>query len=115
VNFIVILQKTHQEIADELGHHIVECRPETDYFPVIKASPSENAEKNDFVKQDGFDFDSYCFNNKLPLKKYGKRPFYWFLPAFKDRKARDYQRRNQPKAMIDRMVLGLQPEFKRLK
>ncbi|XP_045186390.2 28S ribosomal protein S5, mitochondrial-like [Mercenaria mercenaria] len=107
--------RNHQDIADELGHHIVEYRAEKDNYPFIVASPSENAKTTEFQKEDGFEFENYCFNNRLPLSKPSKKPFYWKSAAFKKKLAKDYTRRNQPKAMINRMVLGLQPEFKRLK
>jgi len=36
----LLRQKSHQTMADEHGLHLVQMRPENDYFPVVLASPS---------------------------------------------------------------------------
>ena len=38
----LLRQKTHQTLAEEKRLHLVEMRPENDYFPRVLASPVEN-------------------------------------------------------------------------
>ncbi|KAL4238923.1 28S ribosomal protein S5 [Mactra antiquata] len=108
-------QKTHQEIADELGQNIVEYHVSRDYYPVTLASPSTDVEKMDTPKAVDFTLDSYHFGNRTRYMKPRKVRFYQKLAGYKKKQAMDYKRRNQSGAMIERMVLGLQPEFKTMK
>ncbi|CAH0550383.1 unnamed protein product [Brassicogethes aeneus] len=69
-------QKTHEEIAEEKGLHLVEICKENDFFPTVIASPKEVKKAEDISKDEIIDYHQYCFNGKVVYKKKRHPPFY---------------------------------------
>ncbi|XP_019873591.1 28S ribosomal protein S5, mitochondrial [Aethina tumida] len=77
----LIKQKTHQEIAEEKGLHLVQLCKENQYFPNVIASPAEAKKEEDLDKKEVLDYHQYCFNGVV-LKKKKQPPFYTKLPSY---------------------------------
>lgn len=67
----LLRQKTHQTLADEKQLHLVEMRPETDYFPKIIASPSDGKvrTKEEIGHNEILDFEMISYEGRLPVSK----------------------------------------------
>lgn len=105
-----VFQKSFQDFANETGQHVVEYRVDRRDFPRLVASPSKD-NKSDFVKDYQFDFEAYCFGDKLLLQRTKKKK----LPKDKQRKVMlnvNYKRRNQKYCKMERMMLGLERPYK---
>ena len=61
-------QKTHQVLADEKRLHLVEMRPENDYFPRLLASPSDGKVRTqeEIGHNEILDFQMISFEGRLP-------------------------------------------------
>ena len=101
-----MLQLTHQELANKTGYNVVEYRGERRKYPNVVASPTEKRDTN-FVRDDTFDFEAFCYGGKIPLKKKIRRPAYFQLNSYKMFLARDWKRRNQRESQIERRIHGL--------
>ncbi|XP_050300235.1 28S ribosomal protein S5, mitochondrial [Anthonomus grandis grandis] len=92
----LIRQKTPEQIAQEKGLHLVQISEETNYFPKVIASPAECKKKEDLLKDEILDYNQYCFDGRVVLKKKIKPPFYMKLASFQ-RYIKRYERtRSQP-------------------
>lgn len=67
--------ETHQQKADRLGYHIVECDHLKDNFPVVLASPSNGA-----VKSEPFDEYNEYLNKPLLTRQVRKEEGYFNHP-----------------------------------
>jgi len=74
----LLRQKTHQVLADEKQLHLVEMRPETDYFPRVLASPSDGKVRTmeEIGHNEILDFEMISFEGRLPTpRKEDKNPY----------------------------------------
>ncbi|XP_060518520.1 small ribosomal subunit protein uS5m [Cylas formicarius] len=78
----LIRQKAPQEIAEEKKLHLVEICPENNYFPTVIASPTECRKSSEVDNTEILDYEQYCFNGKVVLKKKKPPPFYTKLPGY---------------------------------
>jgi len=71
----LLRQKTHQTLADEKRLHLVEMRPENDYFPKVLASPSDGKVRtHSEIGHDEFlDFQMVSFEGHLPTPRPPKK------------------------------------------
>jgi len=68
----LLQQKTHEQLAEEVGLHLVELREENMNFPQVVASPSEcRADVKDTP-----DFTQYVMNNRVVLERKVWPPFF---------------------------------------
>ncbi|KAG4076039.1 hypothetical protein HA402_011513 [Bradysia odoriphaga] len=100
----LLQQRTHEEIAEESGLHLVEMRSENDYFPKIIASPTECRKADEIPSNENLDFTHYMMNGKIIQKKKKFPPFFtkhrsWDIYCRKQEKIR-----NQDKVKIDLSV-----------
>lgn len=74
--FVFVIQKTHEEIAEEKRLHLVELIPENFYYPTVLASPSVCKKEEEIDKDEIIDFKQYCFDGKVVYKWKKYPPFY---------------------------------------
>lgn len=75
-------QKTHQQIANEKGLHVVEFRKENDYFPRVIASPERCRTEEEILPDEELDYDLYMSEGRLQVQRPKKLPFYTRLPSW---------------------------------
>ncbi|KAF2353865.1 Ribosomal protein S5 N-terminal [Trinorchestia longiramus] len=63
-------QKTHQQLAEEKGLHVVELRPEQHHYPKLLASPVTTPLRalEDISPNENLDFNSYVMGDRVMLK-----------------------------------------------
>eukprot|EP00088_Acartia_fossae_P056742 TRINITY_DN6609_c0_g1_i6.p1 TRINITY_DN6609_c0_g1~~TRINITY_DN6609_c0_g1_i6.p1 ORF type:complete len:457 (-),score=88.25 TRINITY_DN6609_c0_g1_i6:368-1738(-) len=74
----LLRQKTHQAMADEKQLHLVEMRPEEDYYPRLVASPSDGKVRTqeEIGHNEVLDFQITSHEGNLPNEKIDKKsPF----------------------------------------
>lgn len=103
LNFVV-LQESHNELADRMGYHVVEFRKERDNLPVVIASPSSGVVREDELKDEEEDleveFDRLYYGGKCELQRPPRQWFYSKSRSWKKKKAEMHAIRNQPGAQI---------------
>lgn len=72
------MQKSFQEMADEKKLHVVEFKPETNFFPTLLASPKDNQVRKleEITKEEPSDFHMYLHNGQVQKLKPKKYPAY---------------------------------------
>lgn len=93
----LLKQKSHKQIAEEKGMHVVEFSEENDYFPTVIGSPEVCKRQEEIKKDEILDFTQYCFDGKVVLKKKKFPPFYSTYKTYERHLKRQEQLRNQPK------------------
>lgn len=93
----LLQQKTHHQIAEEKGLHLVEIRNETGNIPKVVASPTVCRTKDDIKRDEIMDFTQYVLNERIVLKKKTFPPFYtkfrsWDLYLRKQEKMRNHDK-----------------------
>ena len=83
----LLRQRTHQELANEMGLHLVEFRRENYNFPKVVASPENGLvrTKEEIQPNEILDFQVISFDGNKPLIKPKPRPFYEKLPSWEQR------------------------------
>ncbi|WAR19119.1 RT05-like protein [Mya arenaria] len=102
--------KSHQDIANETGYHVVEYRPKSyKDFPQVVASPEEDSKtESTFTKDHGFSYSSFHFGGRVPSNKRNlKHMFYLNFPSHKKRMFLDYKFRNQKGIKLKRRAIGI--------
>jgi len=77
-------QRTHQELANEKGLHLVEFREENDFFPLVVASP-ENGKvrtEDELEPNEILDFEQIVHDGHVPRFIPKKEPHYKSLPKW---------------------------------
>merc|ERR1712029_545102 len=77
-------QRTHQELANEKGLHLVEFREENDFFPLVGASP-ENGKvrtEDELEPNEILDFEQIVHDGHVPRFIPKKEPHYKSLPKW---------------------------------
>jgi len=71
----LLRQKTHQVLADEKQLHLIELRPENDYFPRVLASPSNSKVRTqaEIGHNEILDFEMISFEGNLPIPRKAKK------------------------------------------
>lgn len=64
----LLQQKTYQEIANEKKMHVVQVRPERDFYPEVLASPSVVLAPEE-AKKDPHSFSEYVLGNRVVYKR----------------------------------------------
>lgn len=72
----LIRQKSHEEIAESKGLHLVEFCKENGYFPTVLASPAKCRSPDEIKNDEILDFTQYCYDGRVVLKKKKHPPFY---------------------------------------
>ncbi|KAL3288524.1 hypothetical protein HHI36_002965 [Cryptolaemus montrouzieri] len=90
----LVNQKTHAEIAQEKGLHLVQYSEATGFFPTVLASPTKCRTEEEIDKKEILDFKLYCMDGKVTLRKKKIPPFYtnhksWQLYLRKQEKIRN--------------------------
>ncbi|XP_055851737.1 28S ribosomal protein S5, mitochondrial [Episyrphus balteatus] len=100
--FIGLLQqKTHEQIAEEKGLHLVEFRKELGGLPRVVASPNVCRKKEDIEINEVMDFTQYALNDKIVLKRKKFPPFFANTRGYElYLKKREYLR-NQDNVRVD--------------
>lgn len=103
--FIALLkQKTHQQLAEEKGLHIVEFRSTNQNFPVVVASPTKCRTEAEIEKSETRDFNQYAMEGKLVLKKKKYPPFYTTSTGYQLYLKKQEKMRNHSKIRLDMLV-----------
>jgi len=91
-------QETHAKLAERMGLHVVECRPERKFLPVAIASPA-GATRTEILKDEEEDievaFDRLYYGGKTPYQKPPKKPFWEDYKHHRRVKYRRNKTRNQ--------------------
>ncbi|GAB0095175.1 Ribosomal protein S5 [Sergentomyia squamirostris] len=75
--FIGLLQqKTHEQMAEEKGLHLVEFRRDHGNFPTVVASPTKCRTEDEIKSDEVMDFTQYALGGKIMLKRKKFPPFY---------------------------------------
>lgn len=78
----LVRQKTHQEIAEEKGLHLVEFNKESGYFPRVLASPVKCRTEEEIKKDEILDWSQFCYDGKVILRKKKWPPFYTKMRSY---------------------------------
>ncbi len=69
----LLRQRTHQQLADEMGLHLVEMRPEEDNYPRLLASPKGSVRTKDEIGvNEILDFEAIAYEGHMPWVQYRK-------------------------------------------
>lgn len=79
---MLILQRSHQQLAEEKKLHLVEFREENEFYPMVVASPSTVRTKEEIPKAENLDFTQYVMNDKVILQKKKFPRFYETMPHY---------------------------------
>uniref|UniRef100_A0A7G3ARN3 Small ribosomal subunit protein uS5m n=1 Tax=Lutzomyia longipalpis TaxID=7200 RepID=A0A7G3ARN3_LUTLO len=72
----LLKQRTHQQLAEEKGLHVVEFRKDQGNFPTVVASPSRCRTEDEIPSSEILDFTQHGLDGKIVLKKKKYPPFY---------------------------------------
>ncbi|XP_076306296.1 mitochondrial ribosomal protein S5 [Tachypleus tridentatus] len=97
-------QKTHQQLAQEKGLHVVEFREERDNFPQVIASPSKCRTMKEIDPQEVIDYNEYISEGKVELIKPKRRPFYEYLDSWEYRIKKIERFRNHQNVHVNLLV-----------
>lgn len=89
-------QKSPEVLADEVGCHLVEFRPDRRYFPVVVASPAKECEDVRNLPS----YDEHVMGNRVVLKKKKWPPFYVGTPGHMKHLKKKLRYRNLNKVQI---------------
>ncbi|KAH3853960.1 putative 28S ribosomal protein S5, mitochondrial [Dreissena polymorpha] len=106
----LLKQKSHQDMANETGHHIVEysCDRYSQYPKVLASPDPEAKEVATFKKDQGFNYEHWCMGNKIPnIKPRTKHLFFRNFQSYKKKQFIQYKFRNQIPAKLKRKALNL--------
>lgn len=111
--FIGLLQqKTHQQLAEEKGLHVVEFRKENDNIPHVVASPHTVRRPEEIPTNENLDFTQYVLGNRIVLEKKKFPPFYYGTKGHDLYLKKREMRRNQDKVRLDMLAhFGEQRSF----
>lgn len=99
--FIGLLQqKTHQQIAEEKGLHVVELRKENQDFPKIVASPTVCRKPEQIKSSEIMDFTQHGLDGRIVLKKKKFPPFYTKFPSWQIYLKKQEKLRNMDKVRL---------------
>ena len=99
------MQQTHQELSDEKGLNVVECREERENFPVVVASPSIGKTTAAAIGEDeDVDFDTMYYGGKVEYRRPKKPNFYESFRSYKVSRMYKNRVRNQPRAQLLRQA-----------
>jgi len=93
-------QELHSDLAERMGYHVVERRPEREYLPVVLASPSGPTQTETYRDEEEdleVRFDRLYYGGKQQLIKPPPRPLFWNHKSWAKKQARMRVLRNQPK------------------
>nr|CAG4651821.1 EOG090X0689 [Triops cancriformis] len=109
----LLQQKTFGKLAEEKKLHLVEFRKENDNFPTVVASPSDSCRTAaEISPREVLDFNLVVMDNKVPLKKAKRPPFYELLPSWDRRIRKTIHHRNHHDVRINlRAEYGEQVSF----
>ncbi|XP_022257545.1 putative 28S ribosomal protein S5, mitochondrial [Limulus polyphemus] len=97
-------QKTHQQLAQEKGLHVVEYREERDNFPQVIASPSKCRTMKEINPQEVIDYNEHINEGKVELIKTKRRPFYEYLDSWEYRVKKIERFRNHENVHVNLLV-----------
>lgn len=100
----LLKQKTHQQMAEEKGLHIVEFRNENKNFPVVVASPTKCRTEAEIEKSEILDINQYAMDGKLVLKRKKFPPFYHSSIGYQLYLKKQEKMRNHSKIRLDMLV-----------
>uniref|UniRef100_A0A7E4W2R3 39S ribosomal protein L15, mitochondrial n=1 Tax=Panagrellus redivivus TaxID=6233 RepID=A0A7E4W2R3_PANRE len=108
-------QETHEQLAERKGLHVVELKPERQYYPEVVASPilSTLKTEEDLLPIDRLKLDDFYGEGRYPLYKPKPPPFYAKLKEHLDAEWRKYPFRNQEIAKIRLLADGVLPRWTR--
>ncbi|XP_054277920.1 28S ribosomal protein S5, mitochondrial-like [Macrosteles quadrilineatus] len=92
----LLQQKTHEQLAEETGYHLVEFREENGELPIVLASPQEPKQDS----TDPPDFDQYIMNNRVALQRKKFPPFYADTFGYKKHLWQAEKRRTHEKSKL---------------
>nr|CAG4643955.1 EOG090X0689 [Lepidurus arcticus] len=109
----LLQQKTFNKLAEEKKLHVVEFSKENDNFPTVVASPTDTCRTlAEISPTEVLDFNLCVMDNKVPLKKVKRPPFYELLPSWDRRIRRTIHHRNHHNVRIQlRAEYGEQVSF----
>lgn len=100
----LLQQRTHDEIAEEKGLHLVELRSENDNFPKVVASPAKCRSVDEIPSNEIMDFTQYMMNGKIIYKRKKFPPFYTKHRSWEIYCRRQELVRNHDKVKLDMFV-----------
>jgi len=105
--FIGLLQqKTHQQLAEEKGLHLVEFREETSNFPKVLCSPEVTPLRklDQIPPTEELDYNLYTMDGKVELKRKNYPPGYTLLPSWNIHLKKLAKYRNHDKIRLELMA-----------
>nr|CAD7199852.1 unnamed protein product [Timema douglasi] len=96
----LLQQKTHEQLAEEKGLHVVEFRKEEDYFPTVVASPSLIRSQDQIPPDEVLDFTQHVLGDRVVLKRKKFPPFYTKLPSWENHLMKMEKIRNHDKVRL---------------
>ena len=96
----LLKMKDHQQLAEEKGLHVVECKPEHGNFPKIVASPTICRKDDEVPTNEDLDFRRYGMDGKVILRKKKWPPFYAGSKGFELYQIKREYLRNQDKVRL---------------
>lgn len=100
----LLQQRTHAEIAEEKGLHLVEINSVNGYFPKVLASPTKCRTAEEIPNNESMDLTEHVMNGKIVLRKKKRPPFYTKHRSWDLYCRRMEQVRNHDKVKLDLCV-----------
>jgi len=96
----LLQQKSHEQLAEETGHHLVEFRQELQGYPIVLASPEHP--RTDIAGPP--DFDQYVMNNRVVLQRKKFPLFYADTKGYKRHLWQKEKRRTHDKIKMQALA-----------
>lgn len=100
----LLQQKSHQQIAEEKGLHIVEFRNVNNNFPHIIASPTICRTADEIKNNENLNFIQHVLDDRIIYRKKKREPFYSKYRSYQVYLKREEKKRNHDKIKLDMLV-----------
>lgn len=100
----LLKQKTHQQMAEEKGLHVVQFQSGHGDFPIVVASPKQCRNTAELEKAEVLDVNQYAMEGKVVLKKQKFPPFYTKYRGYELYEKKQEKLRNHHRIRMDMLT-----------
>ena len=100
----LLKQRSHQQMAEEKGLHVVQFQSGHADFPIVVASPTECRRTEELEKAEVLDVNQYAMEGKVVLRRKKFPPFYTKLRGFELYEKKQEKLRNHHRIRLDMLT-----------
>lgn len=100
----LLKQKTHQQMAEEKGLHVVQFQSGHNDFPIVVASPGQCRKTVELEKAEVLDVNQYAMEGKVVLKRQKFPPFYTKTRGYELYEKKQEKLRNHHRIRLDMLT-----------